>query len=342
MITPLTMTEYMPIGLMGAFAAVMLAAFVSTNNTYMHSWGSIVVQDVVLPLRKRPVSNKTHLNLLRGGTILVGVYAICWSIFVPQFMDIWMFFALTGAIWLGGAGVMVIGGLYTRWGTTAGAYAALTGGSVVAVTGCTLIYREVPWMVDESKYPMAKYLTGQWVYFWAMISGITLYASVSLLGKRRRFNLEKLLHRGKYAIRSDRVVTKEGTLVDDPAGKWNWKRALGITDEFTRGDKVIYGISIGQTMILFIAFVTMTAVALFFGLSDRQWSVYHRTMMTIWIGTSFFIAIWLAIGGYRDAVALFRDLKKAKRDYSDDGTVRDHDYQEHAIEENNKSKHNEE
>ena len=328
MITPLTMTQYMPLGLMGAFVAVMLAAFVSTNNTYMHSWGSIVVQDIILPVRKRPVSNKTHLLLLRGGTIFVGVYAICWSIFVPQFMDIWMFFALTGAIWLGGAGVVVIGGLYTRWGTTAGAYAALTGGSVLAVTGCTLHYFKVPWMVDESTYPMAKYLTGQWTYFWAIMTGITLYVSISLLGKRRRYNLEKMLHRGKYAIRSDRVVAEDGTLVDNPAAKWNWKLALGITSEFTRGDKVIYGISIGKTLILFIAFITMTAVAMFFGLSDRQWSTYHRIMLTFWISTSFLIAIWLAVGGYRDAVALFRDLKKAKRDYSDDGTVRDHDYQE--------------
>jgi SSS family solute:Na+ symporter len=32
MITPLTMTLYMPVGLMGAFAAVMFAAFISTHD----------------------------------------------------------------------------------------------------------------------------------------------------------------------------------------------------------------------------------------------------------------------------------------------------------------------
>jgi len=44
MITPMTMATYMPSGLLGAFAAVMFCAFVSTNDTYLHSWGSIFVQ----------------------------------------------------------------------------------------------------------------------------------------------------------------------------------------------------------------------------------------------------------------------------------------------------------
>ena len=37
MVTPLTMTIYMPIGLMGAFAAVMFPAFITTHDTYRSS-----------------------------------------------------------------------------------------------------------------------------------------------------------------------------------------------------------------------------------------------------------------------------------------------------------------
>ena len=40
---PLVLAEVLPIGLFGAFAALMLAAFVSTHDTYLHSWGSIPV-----------------------------------------------------------------------------------------------------------------------------------------------------------------------------------------------------------------------------------------------------------------------------------------------------------
>ena len=51
MLVPLTIPLYMPVGLMGAFAAVMFAAFIGSSDTYMHSWGSIFVQDVILPSR---------------------------------------------------------------------------------------------------------------------------------------------------------------------------------------------------------------------------------------------------------------------------------------------------
>ncbi len=54
MITPVVMTTFLPIGFMGALAAVMFAAFISTHDTQIHSWASIFVQDIVMPLRKRP------------------------------------------------------------------------------------------------------------------------------------------------------------------------------------------------------------------------------------------------------------------------------------------------
>ncbi|MCK7469596.1 MAG: hypothetical protein MZU95_01400 [Desulfomicrobium escambiense] len=44
---PIALTKLLPVGLMGAFAAVMLAAAIGCNETYLHSWGSIFIQDVV-------------------------------------------------------------------------------------------------------------------------------------------------------------------------------------------------------------------------------------------------------------------------------------------------------
>ena len=56
---PLVLTNLFPIGLMGAFTAVMLAASIGCIDTYLHSWGSIFIQDVVLPLRNRPFTQTT-------------------------------------------------------------------------------------------------------------------------------------------------------------------------------------------------------------------------------------------------------------------------------------------
>ena len=62
---PLVLAEVLPIGLFGAFAALMLAAFVSTHDTYLHSWGSILVQDVIMPFRKEPFDKDTHLKVFK-------------------------------------------------------------------------------------------------------------------------------------------------------------------------------------------------------------------------------------------------------------------------------------
>jgi SSS family solute:Na+ symporter len=311
MITPLTMTTYMPIGLMGAFGFVMLAAFISTNDTSLHAWGSIFVQDIVMPLRKKPLDTKKHLWLLRGSILMVGVFAIFWSTLFSQKLDIAMYFALTGAIWLGGAGVVIVGGLYTRWGTTTGAYAAMISGSGIAVVGLVLKYVEVSWIVDN------KFLTGQWLYFWANTVAVILYVLFSLSGKRQRFNLDKMLHRGKYKIASDQVVGSSSSTSE----KWTWKTALGITNEFTLGDKVIYGISIGQTILILVWFIVLTSIGVFIGLTPAQWSDYHRYFLWFWIVACFAIAFWLGIGGIRDAISFFRELKISRRDFSDDGTV---------------------
>ena len=65
MTVPIVLSKMLPVGLMGLFCAVMMAAFISTHDTYLHSWGSIFIQDVILPFRKKPFSPKQHIWLLR-------------------------------------------------------------------------------------------------------------------------------------------------------------------------------------------------------------------------------------------------------------------------------------
>ena len=316
MVVPLTMTLYMPVGLMGAFAAVMFAAFITTHDTYLHSWGSIFIQDVYMPWRNKELDPRQHMRLLRWSIFGVAVFIGLFSSFYHQTQDILLFFALTGAFWLGGAGMVITGGLYTSWGTTRGAYAALTSGSILATTGMILEHYCEDWFGFD--FP----LTGQEVYFWAMVVSAIMYTTFSLLGKRTRFNLEKMLHRGKYVVESDRQATG-GVAVEQ---EWNWKTALGITDEFTLGDKVIYAITLLKSTIFFVLWVIMTIYALKVDLSDYGWGVYHRYVLWFYIVTSFAIAVWLSIGGIRDVFRLFHDLKVAKRDFKDDGMVRDHDF----------------
>jgi SSS family solute:Na+ symporter len=317
MITPITMTLWMPIGLMGAFAAVMFAAFISTHDTYLHSWGSIFIQDIYLPLRGKEIDTKKHLRLLRFSIFGVAVFIFLFSSLYRQTQDILLFFALTGAFWLGGAGVVIVGGLYTKWGTTRGAFAGLTSGTVLATAGMICEH----WWEDW--YGEGFVLTGQEVYFCAMCVAWTLYAVFSL-SEKHEFNVDKMLNRGQYAVASDRVATE----VEPVKEGWNWRSALGVTAEFSRGDKLIYGFTVVKSLGLFGLWLGMTIAAFTVGISIEGWTTYHY-----WVNAVFFIVltlgvmIWLTIGGLRDVTQLFKDLREAKRDFSDDGTVRDHDFE---------------
>lgn len=136
---PLVLVNILPKGLIGAFCAVMVAAFISTHDTYLHTWGSIFVQDIIMPFRKKPLESKEHMILLRCSIIGVALFVFSWSYFFRQSQDILMYFQITGAIFMGGVGSAIIGGLYWKRGTTLAAWCAMITGSVLATTGVVLI-----------------------------------------------------------------------------------------------------------------------------------------------------------------------------------------------------------
>ncbi len=135
---PAAARAMLPPILMGLFSMALVGAFLSTNDTYLHSWGTILVQDVVLPLRGgKPLSARAHLWALRGGILLVAIFAFIFSMYYEPTQYVSMFLALTGAVFFGGAGSVIIGGLYWKRGSTPAAWVAmivgitLSGGGVV-------------------------------------------------------------------------------------------------------------------------------------------------------------------------------------------------------------------
>ncbi len=299
---PLILTELLPPGLMGAFTAVMLAAFISTHDTYLHSWGSIFIQDVIMPFRRRPFTQRQHLRVLRLSILGVAMFIFLFSLIFQQSQYIFLFFAITGAIFAGGSGAVIIGGLYWKRGTTAAAWSALTVGSVIAVGGIVIHQ-----LVDD--FP----INGQMFWGIAMGASSLVYVLVSLLGRGQGCDLDKLLHRGRYA------VADETRIVD--AAPARGLRVLGMGREFTRGDRWLYVVTYVWILGWTAVFIAGTIYNLTHEVSDAAWKSFWRVYVQIQLAAAGLVVVWFTVGGFRDVRAMVGRLRTMARDPSDDGMV---------------------
>jgi SSS family solute:Na+ symporter len=327
MTVPIALSAILPTGLIGLLVAVFFAAAISTDDTYLHSWGSIFVQDVILPFRKSGFTQKQHLWLLRFSVIFVAVIIFFFSLFYKQNDYILMFMQVTGVIYLGGAGSVIVGGLYWKRGTTAAAWASLIVGGTIAVGGMLLRsnWASVVPLLQEW-FPASKFLAanvkefpydGMRISFFAYICAITSYVSISLFEwlilRKPAFNMNRMLHRGEYAIKGEH----EGGVSLPPTG---W-RTLLPTKEFTGSDRILFLAMIIWSVGWSLFVVGVTLYHIFWGTSDRWWQSYwyfYLWMITI-LGTG--TTIWFVIGGLSNLKDLFRILRTAERNLTDDGRV---------------------
>jgi SSS family solute:Na+ symporter len=307
MTVPVVLRCILPTGLMGCVCAMMFCALLSNHDTYLLSWGSVFVQDVILPIRKTPLTTRQHLKYLRLAILGVAVFIYFFSLWFRQTQHIYMFFAVTGAIWLGGAGSVVIGGLYWRRGTTAAAYSSLITGSVLAVSGIVL-EKAWPAFNGGDLFP----INGQWTWFIAMVSSIAVYVVVSLCGKPTYFDLDRLLHRRELA---DGLKTGQPT---GPKPK-GIKALLGINEDFSRRDVFTYSVSLAITTTLATVFIVGTIINEYWNVSSDAWATFWFAFVwvTFVIGTS--LSIWIGVGGIRELPTLFKRLALTKSDDKDDG-----------------------
>ena len=317
---PIVLSEVLPVGLLGAFAALMLAAFISTHDTYLHSWASIFVQDVILPFRKKPFEKDDHIKALRYSIFGVAIFIFIFSLVFDQNQEIALYFAVTFAIFAGGVGAVIIGGLYWDRGTTEGAWAAMTIGATIAVTGTIVPQISDSWLSQESNLIWLKNLILKLkeingIKFYALSMGFSSfsYVLVSLFTFKERVNMDKLLNRGKYSIKNETKIIDEKV---KPILK-----IFGIGKEFTIEDKIIYLVSFVWNIFFTLVFVFGTIYNLYNDVSDDSWMMYWKYQVYINIVFSFIIIIWFTIGGFIDIKKMFISLDSDKRDHGDSGWV---------------------
>ena len=303
---PLALSHFLPMGIKGLVASIMLFAALACDSSYLHSFGSIFAQDVILPFYKRRLTPEQHIRIIRLSIIAVAVFAYFFGLFFPQTQYLLMYLTITASIFVGGAGSAILGGFYWKKGTTAGAYAGMITGSVLSVAGIVLPYY---W----HDFP----INGQWTYFISMIAAVVMYAIVSLLTYREDFDLDCILHRGKWA------VDEQGNpLPPVPKPPRSWKAIIGIDAQFTRADTWTSGLLFAMSIALCLIFVIISAWNFVHAFSTHWWAMYWY-VIGIWLPLLLGVitTIWFTIGGMKDLRALFKHLNGVRPDVGDDGTV---------------------
>lgn len=343
MMMPTVVAKIFPVGMLGLFCLLMVMLLISTDDSRIFNASSTLMQDVILPMFKGHLPQAKHLLYLRLMTIGVAVFFLIVSLFFAQLDYINMFTTIMCSLWLGGAGPIMVFGLYSRFGNLTGAWCAIIFGSGTSLAGLILqrtwaltVYPFlekmgwveglnnflvtvsspfnpwIEWSMDPVKFPINSFE----IYFISMILSVGGYVIGSYL-TYKPYDLDKLLHRGKYADGPEPV--KE---------KWTlrniFSKIIGITPEYTRGDRII-------AYSVFFYSVVYSVGIIFFGIViwNAIWPWPHS-----WWTVKFFITtllipgivgvistVWFMIGGSLDAIHLFRDLKKRVEDPNDNGQI---------------------
>ena len=344
-----TMRRLLPPGLFGMFALLLFLAMLSSDDTRIYSAALTLAQDVVMPLKKKPFTTRGHIQMIRLVSIGVGVFFLAGSYYMKQLDYVQMFNTLAVSIWTSGAGPVMVLGLYTRFGTAAGAWAALgtsTAMSIIyilvqrnwadvvypALAKADLVHAfdrllralsspfspYIEWKMDAVKCPVN---TIEFSFFLALLT-LFLYIVVSKLTCRKPFDLDAMLHRDNRqqsaAIDSNRLQSKNlfRQLVS---------RIVGITPAYSRGDRIIaWGVFFYSFVFMFgVCFLGVVLWNVVSPWPIAHWSRYFVFMYFIVPAVvSAISTVWFGVGGVVGLRQLFRDLAARKAiDETDDGRV---------------------
>jgi hypothetical protein len=346
---PVTMRRFLPAGLTGLFAVLMLLAMLSTDNSRILSAAMTLGQDVILPLKKNGFTPEGHVRMIRWTSVGVGLFWMAGSFFMAQLDYVQLFGVIMTSMWLGGCGPVMIFGLYSRFGTTAGAFASLVCGMLFSLGGI-LVQRNwadavypwlermewtapvgdflaavsrplnpyVVWEMSPVKFPVNSYE----IYFLTMMICLALYVGVSLATRRAPFNLDRMLHRGKYDVAGDHPGEAAG---------WSFRgvfaKLVGITPEYSRGDRIIawavFAYSLGYGFLAAFAFVV---VYNWFSPWPMEWWGHYFLVVSLAVPgiVAVISTVWFTVGGVMDLRQLFRDLRGRAANPLDDGRVEGH------------------
>ena len=126
---------FLPVGLMGLLIAAMLAADMSTDSSYMLTWGSVIYNDIMAPFRRRSQwSEKKGLLINRFIVAGIGIFLFFFGLYFELPGSVLGYLWKTGEIYMTSMIVLLIGCVYWPKANNWGANSAIIMGATIPIT----------------------------------------------------------------------------------------------------------------------------------------------------------------------------------------------------------------
>jgi SSS family solute:Na+ symporter len=178
--TPLFIGRLLPPVLLGIVTAGMIAAFMSTHDSYFLTWSAVITQDIVAPLRLDGMTTSQRVGLTRIIIVLLGGYVLYWSLFYRGGEDIWDYMAVTGGIYFTGAFVVLFLGIYWKPTSSTGALLGLLSG-LFMLLGLEPIQKAVGLKYEDSPGVWVEILSSPQIGLLTVIAALLLTVVGSLV-----------------------------------------------------------------------------------------------------------------------------------------------------------------
>ena len=167
---PTFLGSFVPIGFMGLLIAAMLAADMSTDSSYMLTWGSVIYNDILAPFRRgQQWSEKRGLLWNRMIIAIIGLFLLFYGLWYKLEGDLWTYLGVTGTIYLSSMSVLLIACCYWKRANSWGAGAAIVIGAILPTA--FLVCQKLPGTVGITK-TIGPYYSGIATYVLAALAMI--------------------------------------------------------------------------------------------------------------------------------------------------------------------------
>jgi len=139
---PKLLSTFVPPILMGVVVAAMLAADMSTDASYMLTWGSVIYNDIMGPFHKGQWSQRKGLMWNRCIIAIIGVFLLVYGLWYEIKGDAWTYLAVTGSIYLSSMSVLLVACCYWKKANNWGATSAIIIGAVLPSS--FLVFQKIP------------------------------------------------------------------------------------------------------------------------------------------------------------------------------------------------------